>query len=292
MRPPRFTIAGLMLAVMAAAVLVAVFRAYSLWGIFALLPFTITALIARFGSSGHARRQALAVGAIGTLSFPFLSAIVVNRQLWGYFVSRPSLDQRIVQAVQIESITELETKFNQNGDVKVWGLPTRSLESYIAVHPQEGDYYVLEGRILRALNDRRALPAEPRQISSARLTSLYKAIENTDRLENGEMGYPNAKELRGIVVEAVVGDGRPLVFVGANGREVSNDHYPYYEFLFTSDSHDGPLRLLSFQRFYYDVAGIEGVEWPAFFPIFACLSMIPTVPLQGFLVLRGRRQAQ
>ena len=52
-------------------------------------------------------------------------------------------------------------------------------------------------------------------------------------------------------------DGRPLLFLGVRGRQVSNDHYPYYEFLFATNSPGAPPTLLSSQRFYYDVAGIR-----------------------------------
>ena len=167
-------------------------------------------------------------------------------------------------------------------------MPIGAVDSFIQVHPQEGDYYVLEGRILRALKDRQALPAEPSVMPAGRLEGLYQALEATGRLEDGETGYANAKRLSGIVVEALGQDGRPLLFVGVRGGEVSNDHYPYYEFLFTTDSPGALPKLLSSQRFYYDVAGIEGAEWPVFLPVFAFFSLIPTLPLQGFLLRRTR----
>ena len=236
-----------------------------------------------FGASAGSRGRP-----VGTLLLPFLVSILINHQMWGYFVSRPSVDPRIVQARRIESVTEVETRSDSSGNVTIWGLPIKDVDSYIPVNSQEGDYYVLDGRVLRALKDRQALPAQPRQISSARLSSLYKTIENTGRFEDGENGYRDAKQLSGIVVEAIGRDGRPLVFAGVRRREVSNDHYPYYEFLFTSESSSGVLKLLSFQRFYYDVAAIEGVEWPAFFPGLAFLGLIATLPVQGFLVWRGR----
>jgi hypothetical protein len=81
---------------------------------------------------------------------------------------------------------------------------------------------------------------------------------------------------------------RQALWVGAAG--VSNDHHPYYEFLFTTDSPGAPPKLLSSQRFYYDVAGMEGVEWPVLLPVFALYSLIPTIPLQGFLLWRARRR--
>ena len=91
------------------------------------------------------------------------------------------------------------------------------------------------------------------------------------------------------MVEAQGRDGRPLLFIGVRGGEVSNDHHPYYEFLFSNESSGGNLKLLSSQRFYYDVAGMEGMEWPVFLMVFAFLGLIPTLPVQGFLLRRSRR---
>jgi hypothetical protein len=289
MRTPRFTIAKLMGTVASSAILLAVFRLGSFAGLFALLPFGITAIIARLSGGPSAYRQALWVGAAGTLLLPFLAAIWINDQMWGYFVSRPAVDRRIVNAHQIETISRVETGSDSRGGRTFTSMPVGEVDSFIQVHPQEGDYYVLEGRILRALKDRQALPAEPRLMPPARLEGLYQVLEFTGRLENGKPGYEHAKELRGIVVEALGQDGRPLLFVGVCGGEVSNDHHPYYEFLFTTDSPGAPPKLLSCQRFYYDVAGMEGVEWPVFLPVFALFSLIPTLPLQGFLLWRARR---
>ncbi len=279
-----------MVAVVLAAILLAVFRARSLMGLVTLLPFGITALIARSGSSPSVRRRALWVGAVGTLLLPFLAAIWINHEMWGYYVSRPAVDRRIVEARQIQTITRVETESDARGNRTFSGAPIREVESYIQVHPEEGDYYVLEGRVLRDLKYRQVLPGKAQEIPADRLGSLYQILKDTGQLEDGEPGYPDAPQLSGVVVEALGRDGRPLLFVGVRGREVSNDHYPYYEFLFTSDSLGGPLKLLSSQRFYYDVAGMEGAEWPAFLPFLAFFGLIPTLPGQRFLLWRGARR--
>ena len=62
MRTPRFTIAKLMGTVASSAILLAVFRLGSFAGLVALLPFGITAIIARLSGGPSAYRQALWVG--------------------------------------------------------------------------------------------------------------------------------------------------------------------------------------------------------------------------------------
>ena len=221
---------------------------------------------------------------------PFLAAIWINHQMWGYYVARPALDRRIVEARQVETVTRVETISDPTGSRAFSGVPVGEVDSFIQVHPQEGDYYILEGRVLRALKDRQALPAQARGMPAGRLRGLYQVLDETGRLEEGEPGYVDAKNLSGMVVEALGRDGRPLVFVGVTGCEVSKDHYSYYEFLFTIESPGGQLKLLSTQRFYYDVAGEEGVEWPVFLPVLTTASLIPTLPIQGFLLWCGRRR--
>jgi hypothetical protein len=290
MRHSRFTIANLMAAVVVAAIMLAVFRFGSFTGLVALVPMGVTAIIARFGSSRAEKRLAFWLGAAGTLALPFVVAIWMNYAIWGYYLARPAVDPRIVEARQIETVTQVETISDPSGSRAFAGGPVGEVDSFIQVHPQEGDYYVLEGRVLRALKDRQALPSEARGMPASRLQSLYKVVDETGRIEEGEPGYWGAKNLRGLVVEALGRDGSRLVFVGVWGGEVSNDHHPYYEFLFTTDSPDGQLRLLSTQRFYYDVAGIEGIEWPVFFSVLAIASLIPTLVVQGVLLRRGRRR--
>ena len=120
------------------------------------------------------------------------------------------------------------------------------------------------------------------------MSSLYRILENTGRLDAGEPGYSDARKLSGIVVEAIGRDGRPLLFVGVRGRKVSSNRYPYYEFLFTSDVAGGELKLISFQRVYFHPAGTQALEWSTFFRIFTFLGLIPTLMVQAVLLPRGR----
>jgi hypothetical protein len=211
--------------------------------------------------------------------------------MWRYYLARPAVDWRIVEARQVETVTHVETKRDLSDNIAFSGVPVADVGPLIQDGP-EGDYYVLEGRVLRALKNRHALPAEPRAMSAERLRGLYQALDATGVLENGESGYAYAKELSGVVVEALGSDGRPLVFAGVRGGQVSNDHYPFYEFLFERDSPGGQLKLLSSERFYFDTAGYEGLEWPFWLPYYAIASLIPTILVQGLLVGLSRRQSR
>ena len=214
MRRPHLTIANLMCAVVVAALLLAVFRFGSFLGILALVPMGVTAVIAQFGSTRTERRLAFWVGATATLVLPFVAAISINFQIWGYYLARPAVDRRITEASQVETMTEVETISDPSGNRAFAGVHVADVDSFIRVNPQEGDYYLLEGRVLLALKDRQTLPSQARGVPAKRLKSLYQILDETGRLEDGEPGYPDAKNLRGVVVEALGPDGRRLVFVG------------------------------------------------------------------------------
>lgn len=306
--------------ILAVALVLAAFRLWSWAGLGALVPFGFTAILARIGS-GPGRpdyRPTLGIAAAGTLLIPFVIAIAINYAIWGYFLDRPGLDRRIVEAVRVETITHVEMLPAHDGKLTFLGTPVEHVEPYIATDPKGNDYHVLEGRILRALMESRVLdpagdgylldgqfypigkepgpqpaPELAPPMPAERLQTAYRLLEDSGRLEEGIPGYHDAKKLRGILIEAIGRDGRRLLFAGVSGGEVANDRYPYYEFLFADDPAGGPPRLLSFQRFYYDIAGMEGIEWPVFFVILAYLLFFPTILVQtivAFVVWRVRRR--
>jgi hypothetical protein len=273
--------------VLLAAVVLAEWRALGVAGLIASAPFLLAVFVARVGSSSpRALRWTLASAFGGSLLLPFLAAITVNHAIWGYFVARPSVDSRIVRAQKVEAISHVDMQPAGQEPPGFVGTAVGTVDDHIRSDDSEGDYYLLSGRVLRDLKASNRLPSPIPPIPSERLNGVYQALLATGRLEAGEPGYSSAEQLDGIVVEAVGRDGRPLLFVGTSGGAVSNDHYPYYEFLFARDTNGRPAQLLGFQRFYYDVAGIEGIEWPVFFIPLALLALIPTLILQGIFLWR------
>ena len=93
-------------------------------------------------------------------------------------------------------------------------------------------------------------------MSRLRLASVYSYTEATELLYEGDPGYEDGKWLEGMVVEAKDGEGKAYLFVAANGRQIRNDEYPYYEFLFLVPQEDVEPQLLEFNRFLYQIAGI------------------------------------
>jgi hypothetical protein len=284
MPPPRFKMSGLMIAVAVLAVLFALSRLNWCLGLAAALQVAITTLVASRGSSRSSYWLALGLGIVGTLLVPFCVATAINRDMWGYSLSRPPVDRRIAEARLVETITP----------VFMWNLgtfvskPFDKGSDYTEAIPMDEDFYWPDKRVLRLLKIRGVLPEEPRQMADERLASLYQTLERTGKLEEPPSKNPEDQKLGGIVVEASDRRGQPLLFVGVWGIQADREHIPYYEFLFTNDSPEKAPTLLGFQRFYLAI-GSERLDWSSFIPALVLFGAIPTVPIQGIVLWWGRK---
>jgi hypothetical protein len=74
----------------------------------------------------------------------------------------------------------------------------------------------------------------------------------------------------GLAIEVLDDVGRRALVVGLRGQQVSNDHYPYYEASYRWDGSGWELDRA--QRYFYDIAGIEGFEAPALAAVFTILT--------------------
>lgn len=85
----------------------------------------------------------------------------------------------------------------------------------------------------------------------------------------------------GYVVEGRGADGSPLVFTAIASGAVANDHYRYYEFVFSYEGN----RLIPQQRqnYAFDIAGIEGMT----FPVLTAVCFVPLLLLYLVLVIVG-----
>jgi len=80
--------------------------------------------------------------------------------------------------------------------------------------------------------------------------------------------------MSGVAVDAIGKSGGRLVVLGLTGGEVSNDHRPYYEMVFGAPTPNSPLEFIRGQRFFYDVAGMEGMEWYSIWLLLAVPSVL------------------
>ena len=85
-------------------------------------------------------------------------------------------------------------------------------------------------------------------MSSKDLAALYHQLEATQLLHWGAPGYDRARELTGIALVAEGRGSQRYLIVGVTGGQVSNDHHPYYEFLFRVPGRGADLKLVSHHR--------------------------------------------
>jgi hypothetical protein len=88
-------------------------------------------------------------------------------------------------------------------------------------------------------------------------------------------------------------EGGRLLFVSADGDQISNDHYPHYRLLYRLGGREP--QLLSHNVTFFDVAGMEGLTWVWAFVTLSVLSAWGSLAL-AFIWMsvcdRRRRQAE
>jgi hypothetical protein len=124
-------------------------------------------------------------------------------------------------------------------------------------------YYCLDERVLQHLHKGGLLDPLAPGMSDAELDPVLARLVATGCLVEAESGYPDKLQLRGTAFQLTGEGGTEYLLVAVHGLQVSNDHYPYYEFLF-SERGPGDLELLSVHQFFFDIAGMEGFEWYVF----------------------------
>jgi len=243
-------------------------------------------------SKGRAKRYRLprilliGLGLVVVLSF--LAAIGASKLYWGYYTRPPSLDRRIRGIERVVCLTAVGPERRPDGSI---GFVTNDAYrvtdglSACRANVDRTFYDCFSERIIVALENLGKLPASLDRMSAEELAALYGHLDATGLLHDGSPGYDRAKELRGIVLEAEGKNGQHLLFVGVDGGQVSNDHYPYYEFLFHLPGQDSEPVLLSYNRLYYDVAGIEGLQWPSAWLIFFVLGTVTLVLVMMVLLV-------
>ncbi len=204
------------------------------------------------------------------------SAGLLKRQ-WDYVLQRPSPDSRTGEFREILSITPIKASSPPDGRA-AFAIDQDELRTGLALRLATVDqhpYYCLAERVLVDLR-RRGIEL-PEYTTTELPADLFSRLEKNGVLMEGSSGYSTAKDLCGLLVTARSAEGEYL-FLGASGGEIGNDDYPFYEFLFEKRA-DGALHLMSWRRFIYGVAGIEGMEGLQMWLILSGLFLMITSPL-------------
>ena len=251
------------------------------------------------GSGLHRLLKGFLFGIAVVAMLSFLVAIAVSRAYWGFYLRRPGIDRRINQVELVQSVTALRSERLAGGSMRFVVHEGYDIAERLRVCQDNRpsiSYYCLDERVLAALDDLGKLMEEHERMPATDLARLYHTLETTQLLRQGSPGYDRATELTGIAVLADAQEGQRFLIVGVTGGEVSNDHHPYYEFLFRlPDGSPDPI-LLSHRSFYYDVAGYEGLHgprlWLVIFPPAVIALAAVTVVVSVTDVIRVRRRSR
>jgi hypothetical protein len=222
------------------------------------------------------------------LFVPFLLSVLLSKALWGYYLWPPPVDRRILEARLVQSVSFVRTQAYSTGDVDLVFAPFGSVAQAITA----GQLDPFQRRITRALvglKERKRLPDDPQRGEVRRSMDLYRLLESSGWLVKGQTEFVRAKELRGVAIAAVGADGSPLLFLAVHGGEVSDNRYPFYEFLFSGLLDVSPLKLVSARRFYFDVGAGEGVGWPELFAISSTLELLLLACVMYVIGLKSAR---
>lgn len=242
----------------------------------------------------------------------FVASILISKSYWGYYFNPPELPEKVEDFEKVRSITPVSS-IKRNDGTRIFKIDTsnsciKDIQSGVE-NPQSNcntgkcDTENCDStRILLSLSEKGKLPKKTPYISVDKLNSLYNYLEKTELLYEGEPGYDgelvsdsasgdliskgDGKRLEGIVVEAEDKNKQPYLFIAANGGQVSNDHYPYYEFLFEIPENESTPKLIANNRFFYEIAGVEGIlQWHFIWMFFIVIGFILSIPI-AFLLIR------
>lgn len=268
-----------------------------------LLPLPISIFIAQ-------KLKSKLLATLGKVFLPSLFLLTIvglgfNKSYWGYFIKRPSIFYELKDATEILSITKATKEYN-NIDFEISKDTTHyypnnySLDLYYSGF--ERPYRLFSSLGQRGnLSSFKEIAKNPNlKITEDELKQLQGLILNSNFLEKPEEGYEEfgnsfniqilefttSKE-RGYLLSRTIEDRNKPLFdfdkkyflISINTGQLSNDHLSFYEFLIQNN------QIIKKQKYFYDVAGIEGFEYPLLTPIFEIAFLILSLFFLGIFKL-------
>lgn len=201
-----------------------------------------------------------------------------SKSHWGYYLSRPSIPNSIKQVKQLESELSLEPNIfptcNLKSKDRDWQLT--SLKRFDYDTKRDRIEYFLDDTSIHLSNHqdetnwRKVLNKTSFRLNISKGIKIHDFIQKNYTLDQREAEYNRVCFFSAVdIFEFIDFDGNKIYYVGYSTHQLSNDHYAYYEFIIY-ESENG-YQIKQSNRFFYDVAGIEGLEFPYFMLLFNIL---------------------
>jgi hypothetical protein len=233
------------------------------------------------------------------LVFTIISAIK-NIDYWGYAFKRPTVFKEIESANKILQCSKV-INYDSTGLKPLYVLidTTSKFENSFG---RKDPYYDNVGRAFMVfqynsysyggLYDFLDIYYDTtKNLPVNELESIDKQIQKSGIVVKGEQKfeYDHLGQFEGVITKFKATDNKTYIFAGLNGREVSNDHYPFYEFLFVEKNEK--YNLIKKQIYYTDLAGIEGLEFANILPLFSLLLTIAGIVVMTILLTINKIKA-
>ncbi|WP_061249745.1 hypothetical protein [Leptospira alstonii] len=206
------------------------------------------------------------------LSIGFV-VLLWNQSHWGYYLSRPSIPNSIQEVRQLQSALHFESSY-----LRPCNLEPRNRDR--SQHTSTRNYYDdPQTRIDYYLDDIRFYPNETPwrealkktsfRLNAAKGMAIHDFIEKNYTFERSEKGYAPCPFYKSNIFEFTNDRGDRIYYVSYSTQQLSNDHYAYYEFIIHENG--AGYKINQSSRFFYDIAGIEGLEFPFIMLLFNVL---------------------
>lgn len=261
------------------------------WLIYFITPIVFSLLLGLFIYKKLEGKKLFSVFAIINLILLIIVNVsigITSRSYWGYSYKRPSIFKEVKSAIKVERASTIYS-IDKN-EKKVLHLDMTKLDDRLL--GRKDPYYGGRDRVFMTFEDNASkhgylydwhniLLDTTQEISTELLKKIGEIVYRSKIIEPGEPGWDVSKNVHGKIVEFQTEDSFSFIYAGLNGGEVENDHYPFYEFLLSMKN--GQIKLKKTNKFFTDIAGIEGIEYSSTEPLIMTLITVFLLVVYGLI---------
>jgi hypothetical protein len=218
----------------------------------------------------------------------FTIATITTKNYWGYYFTRPNMLLKLSEIKNIEDVVHFKSeKGKENFESLQHAVNDKSYIKDLVQDWKErpNSYYNRDGQIFAYLSDKGLLDVNKEFPQVGNLSTLGPFIFSSQYFIKPDHGYDKSFTTGGYAVFYRDISNKKMLFLSFNGSEISNDHYPQYEVIY--ETTDQTHKLIDYQKYFYDVAGIEHIEWEFLvYNLFCSLSMISISLSAVYLIIR------
>lgn len=212
-------------------------------------------------------------GVLIVVALSFATAVLENRIIWGYYFVRSTLSSALDGSIKIVGLDA----FDAVPETRVlFRLDRREAVSRARKRCQPQTDECLEGEIL--LKAIRLSPSAP-PLATEFLQDVWGRIQTDGWQPRASGRYLQSSQVVTCVLVRFSRGTEQFILAAARTSEVANDRYALIESLFSVNGK--AISLIKQTHYYFDVAGVEGLEWPIFWPLNALIMVVVWLIFHG-----------